>query len=315
MLFDRLIVIRNPISTDAHRAARRIHELRELCPSCDVIVLDTKRGGRPPNAQLLKRHQAELGERTLLCIAGGDGTVNMFLDILLYDTSISDTARQTPILPLWGGNANDLAYMLNGSPTHATLAALFQKGRIVKIYPMMCTLRHQGRTDVHVAACYASFGASGFAMQELERSIRARSPMRQPAVTRFGGELVGVAWSLMRSPTFTVSESNKRKVIFERMYLNGSRFAKVAAVPLRLTDRRFHRTTAEHKNVFTIAARMLDLIRDRAGRRLSATHDSFTVHDAIWAQFDGEVVSIPAEAHISMDMADRPFYALSIRLG
>lgn len=314
MTFERLIIIRNPVSTDAHRAARRIRDLQKLCPTSEIIILDTKRGGRPPNLTLLQAYADKLGEQTLLCIAGGDGTVNMFLDILLRDNALPDAARKTPVLPLWGGNANDLAYMLNGPPTRWTFRSLFTKGRIIAVRPLVCTMQHDNETTTHFAACYASFGASGFAMQELERMIRSRSPMRQPSVTRFGHELVEVFRLMFRAPTFTVSQGGKKQVIFERIFLNGSRFAKVAATQLRLTEPRFHRNTAERKNLFTVFMRIFDSMRDLRGRRLTATHDQFTIHDTVWAQFDGEVVAIPAETIVTMEIAKQPFYALSTRL-
>lgn len=313
MKFERLIVLRNPVSTDAHRAARRIRDLQQQQPDAELIILDTRRRGREANAALLRQHSNKLGEHSLLCIAGGDGTINMVLDILLREPSLSEAARRTPILPLWGGNANDLAFMLNGPPTRGTFKALFAKGKVVAVHPLLCTLERKGIVKTHLAACYASFGASGFAMQELERTIRSRSPMRQPAVTRFGQELVEVSRLLLRAPTFTVSESNKDKVIFERVFLNGSRFAKIAAVPLKLTDQRFHRTTAEHKSIFTLLFRIAELVRDRAGRRMAATYDHFTIRDRVWAQFDGEVLSIPANTEVTITVAEVPFYALTTR--
>lgn len=312
-LFDTFIVICNPISTDAHKAARRIQELKQLFPDAEHIVINTARGGRGANGRLLSKYADKFGRRTLLCVAGGDGTMNMVLHILLTDQRLGTAAIETVILPLWGGNANDLAFMLNGPPGKS-LKPIFAKGRIVAVRPLACTLHRPHRTIMHFAACYASFGASGFAMQELERSIRQRSPMRQPAVTRFGQELVEVSRLLMRAPTFTVTEENHRKVIFERIFLKGSRFAKIAAAPLKLNEPKFHRATAERKSLLTLLFRIADIVRDRAGRRFGATYDSFTVHDDIWAQFDGETVRVPAGTHVEMRIGEQPFYALSTKL-
>src|SRR5579883_2593848 len=75
-LFDTFIVICNPISTDAHKAARRIQELKHLFPDAEHIVLNTARGGRSANGRLLAKYADKFGRRTLLCVAGGDGTMN-----------------------------------------------------------------------------------------------------------------------------------------------------------------------------------------------------------------------------------------------
>jgi diacylglycerol kinase family enzyme len=312
-VFDRFIIVCNPISTDAHKAARRIQDLRHLFPEAEHIVINTVKGGRSANSRYLAKYADKFGPRTLLGVAGGDGTMNMILHILLTDSRLGDGAHETVILPLWGGNANDLAFMLNGPPPRS-LKPLFSKGRVVAIRPLACRLHRPRHTEMHFAACYASFGASGFAMQELERSIRQRSPMRQPALTRFGQELVEVSRLLMRAPTFTVTEADHTKVIFERIFLKGSRFAKIAAAPLRLTEPKFHRATAERKSLFTLLFRIAGIIRDRAGRRFGATYDSFTVHDDIWAQFDGETVRVPAGTHVEMRVGETPFYALSTKL-
>ena len=312
-LFDTFIIICNPISTDAHKAARRIQDLKHLFPNAEHIVLNTVRGGRSANARHLAKYASKFGRRTLLCVAGGDGTMNMILHILLAEDKVGPDAAETVLLPLWGGNANDLAFMLNGTPGKS-LKPIFNKGRIVSVRPLECALHRPHRTVTHFAACYASFGASGFAMQELERSIRQRSPMRQPAVTRFGQELVEVSRLLMRAPTFTVTEENHRKVIFERIFLKGSRFAKIAAAPLKLNEPKFHRATAERKSLLTLLFRIAEIAQDRAGRRFGATYDSFTVHDDIWAQFDGETVRVPAGTHVEMRVGEQPFYALSTKL-
>jgi diacylglycerol kinase family enzyme len=315
MSFERYIVLCNPVSTDAHKTAQRIREIRQLAPQQEIIIINTVPGGLEANAALLQAYGDRLGEQTLLCIAGGDGTVNMALNILLGDPSFSSEARRTPILPLWAGNANDLACMLNGSPLRTSLKAVLTKGRVVAIHPLVCKLEHaDGTEETHRAASYASFGASGFAMQKLERSIRTRSPMRQPAVSRFGLEFVEVSRLLLRAPRFAINEAGKRKVIFERVFLNGSRFAKIAAVPLSLTERRYHRATVGHKSLWTLLFHLAELVRDRAGRRVGATHDEFTVLDTAWAQFDGEPVRIPAGTHVDITLSDRPFYALSTKL-
>ncbi|HEU4966333.1 MAG TPA: hypothetical protein VFT53_02520, partial [Candidatus Saccharimonadales bacterium] len=55
-LFDTFIVICNPISTDAHKAARRIQELKRLFPDAEHIVINTARGGRGANGRLLSKY-------------------------------------------------------------------------------------------------------------------------------------------------------------------------------------------------------------------------------------------------------------------
>lgn len=314
--FNRFIILQNPISTSAHSMPGHIAELRTLQPAADIISLQTLPGGRAANASLLRGHSALLGKQTLLCVAAGDGTVNMVVDALLHEPSLPPAARQTPVLPLWGGNANDLAHMLNGRASRHTFRRVLRNGRVVAIRPLVCTLHSSdGSERAYTATCYASFGASAFAAQELERTMRGASPMRQPAVSRLGQEIVAVARALVRSPAFTISESGRRKIIYERIFLNGSRFAKVIGVPLRLTDGTFHCATIERKSLRALLLHIAGLARGRDGTRVITTYDTFTVLDDVWAQFDGEAVRVPAGTTVEVSFSPKPFRALSTRLG
>ena len=316
--FSRYVIIKNPASTDAHKAGERIRELRRLSgEDSDVIVKTTLPGGKDANGSLLRDLSQVLGPRTLLCIAAGDGTVNIVLNALLNQPGLSSEARQTPILPLWCGNANDLAYMLNGRPSRNPIRKVLKRGRVVQIHPLICTITlPDGNRQRYTAASYASFGASAFATWEIERTLRrqTKSPIRRFGLSRLGQEIIAAAWALMRAPTFTVTEQGKTRVIFERTHLNGSRFAKIIGLPLRLTDENFHRATIEHKHVYAVLRHLIGLVSNRELTKKTVARDAFTVHDPVWAQFDGEPVRIPAGATIEMTMAKRPFYALSTRL-
>lgn len=315
--FRRYLVLRNPVSTGVHRADRRIAALQRLEAGKPFTVLDTLPGGQGPNAALLRRYADSLGKDTLLCIAAGDGTINMVLDILLNDPALPDAARDTPILPLWCGNANDLAYMLNGWPTRSGGRKLLRKGRVVTIYPLTCVMTAlDGTVRTRLAASYASFGWSAFSTRELERTMRSKhSLVHRIAISRFGLEFIEV-WGrhLLRAPRFTITDAGGRKTIFERLLINGSRFAKVGAIPLRLTDRYFYRATAEQKSLPVLLYHIAEVLNHRRGRRFATTEDSFTVHNSIWAQFDGEPVKVPKGTHISVTIAKRPFRALTTKL-
>src|SRR5262249_10360643 len=152
-----------------------------------------------------------------------------------------------------------------------------------------CTLRlPDGTLQVFTAACYASFGASAFATKELESTVRSKSPIRRFGLSRLGQEFIAVSWALARAPTFKVSEQGKTRTIYERTHLNGSRFAKVIGLPLRLTEGRFHRATIEHKLLPELLLHLASLVGDRNLAKKTITSDEFTVEDPVWAQFDGE---------------------------
>lgn len=313
-VFKRYVVVRNPGSTDAVPARERIRQLRALQPDAGILALETLPGGRNSNGDLLHGLHNSLDESTLLCIAAGDGTVNMVVDLLLHDPKLTPGQRQTPILPLWGGNANDLATMLNGHASRAKLRRLLQRGHVVSIRPIICTLELPGGDkQVYAAACYASFGASAYATEELERTVR-KSPMRRFGGTRFGQEVIAVFRALIEVPTFRATQNGRTKEMFERTYLNGSRFAKVIGAPLKLTDEAFHMAVIEHKHLIAVLLHIFGLADGREGARITMTRDRFTLEDTVWAQFDGEAVHVPEGTTVTVTVGDQPFSALSTRL-
>lgn len=314
-LFDRYVVVHNPASTDAHKTDERLRELRRLRRKSEIIVIETSADGKRANKHLLRQYADKLGKRTLLCIAAGDGTVNLVVDTLLHDPELPEEARETPILPLWCGNANDLAYMLNGQPTRSPIRKVLRRGEVVAIRPLESVLRRSdGSERTYTAACYASFGASAFATQEMERTLRTKSPIRRFVVSRFGQELIAVGWALMRAPTFRIIEGNKNKKIFERTLINGSRFAKIIGLPLRLTEAKFHRATIEQKHPIALLMHIVGLARSKDIAKRAITRDEFIIEDKTWAQFDGEAVHVRAGTEVSVYVGDKPFYALSTRL-
>ncbi len=314
-LFDHYIVIQNPASTDARKTSERVRELQRLRADSGLTILNTLPGGRAANDHLLEQCRDQLGSRTLLCIAAGDGTVNLMLNSLLHNPKLSAKARATPIVPLWCGNANDLAYMLNGRPSRHPVKKILRRGHIVSIRPLSCKLKlADGTIKTFTAACYASFGASAFATQEMEQSLRSKSPIRRFGLSRLGQEFIATMWALMRAPTFKVSEHDgQTHVIFERTHLNGSRFAKVIGLPLRLTDSKFHRATIVHRHLPLVLLHIIGLVSDRNLSKKTITRDAFTVHDPVWAQFDGEAVRIPAGTHIEITVSKQSFSALTVR--
>lgn len=310
--FTHIVVIRNPISTNGHNAARRTAELRDLFPQTPITMVDTTPDGRTANQRAIRALAPLFGEHTLLCIAGGDGTINMVIEALLTDEHYSEDMRRMPILPLWCGNANDLAHMLNGPSYKAKLATIMQTGHVVAVRPLACTITYpDGTARNHIAACYASFGASAFAAEMLGRAIRRRHRLHAIAPIRFLHELSTVSMALLKAPTFQITESGKTVIVFEYIFFKGPRFAKVSGVKRHLTDNGFHKARVTPKTLWSILSAIAALTRRKSSKRYGATHAAFTITQATRAQFDGETLHLPAGTQIEMTVADKPFHALS----
>jgi hypothetical protein len=315
-VFTRIIVLRNPASTHAKNAQQRIAALRALTAPADFEIVETAAAGRDANKALLRRLGSKLGEHTLMCIAAGDGTVNIVVETLLTDNTLPDTARQTPILPLWGGNANDLAHMLNGPVWRRPLARILKKGTVTAVQPLKCTLTMpDGTTKIHLAVCYASFGASAFAAHRLAHPDTRHRRLDNMPGGRVAKELATVVRALMDAPQLAVREGAQTKKMYEHIFLKGSRFAKVQGVRLRLTDPHFYHTVMRKKRARTLFFHIWELTGPRAVQRVAGNHAAFTPQERLWGQVDGEVFSIPAGTKVEVSLSKRPVYLLNTLLG
>jgi len=312
--FDRVIIFFNPQSTHVLASKRRISDLKLLLPDIPVEVIETAPGGPKANVQLVEECSDRLGPKTLLCIAAGDGTTNQILQALIVGKGLSREARKTPVLPLWGGNANDLAYMLNGPSFRMKTADLLTHGKIIAIHPLECTLVIGKQTETRIAACYAGFGASGYAARQLNTAAHRQSKLHALPGGRILQEVITIISAIMEAPGFTVKESGSAKIVYERLFSNGPRMGKVSRLPVQLTDEMFYLNTLENKKLLSIIPRFIESTRKKVSENFMGNYASFTIAENSWAQFDGETQEIPAGTKVQIQLSPRPFYALSTEI-
>ncbi|HEX5797077.1 MAG TPA: diacylglycerol kinase family protein [Candidatus Saccharimonadales bacterium] len=315
--FDRLVVIYNPVSTNSRRSRRRIAELKDLFPSKEVAVVETSPDGLEANKKLIAREAKKFNKRTLICIAAGDGTVSAVLDALLTDKSIPAAARKVPILPLWGGNANDLAYMANGFSNKNSLKHIFEKGEIVPVYPLSVRVSHKKKINKRVAACYVSFGASAYAAQQTELPKNKKKKIHVIPGTRVATEFWTVTKALIKAKTFTINVDGEEQSVYERIFVNGSRIAKIDRLPVKLNERAFYEATLDKKHPKALVSLLsaLKILRNRTYGEISEKNYSFALNSEAWSQIDGEVVKLPAGTEIEISLSPVPFHIISTKLG
>jgi diacylglycerol kinase family enzyme len=317
MAFKRALIFFNPTSTHAAAGKLRIEELGRILGKENVETIETSPDGRQANADLVAKAAHMLDRSTILGIVAGDGTANQIIEALLTHPDIPDKARRAVILPLWGGNANDLAHMLNGPAYKAKLRDILQKGQVIHIYPLQCDLTQKKGTTTYLAACYASLGITGFVARRLvEPRYRKSKLHRIPGGTAVA-DILTVISALMEAPSFGIKEHGNRtdiRSVYELSFYNGSRMAKIERLPARLTDELFYLNTFENKKILSILPRFFNFARKRVSQKLLRSYASFTTQEESWAQFDGEPVKVPAHTNVQIQLYPRPFYALSTAL-
>jgi hypothetical protein len=310
--FDRFVVLSNPRSSGHHNAGRKLHELVQLFPKVPIVTYETSSGGAAAYADLLHAHLPELGPRTLLCIAAGDGSINFLIETLLLSPLLSSAARHTPILPLWGGNGNDLASMLNGRVAKTTVRMIFNQAKIVSVRAMQFRMVHtDGSEKIRTACVTASFGATAQAARRLNDGKYRQRQLHKVPGGRYIMEGLTAWWAIASSSTFMSEQTGTEKQMYEYTFCNGPRMAKWYRMPVRLKDDQFFLSRIEGKlPLITPAMLTLNFRGKKPDSRLYKT-TQLIVHDPVWAQFDGEPELIPANTEIHVQLSERPFYAFS----
>lgn len=313
--FSTILIFFNPKSTHAASTRRRIAEIERLMPGTPMAVIETSAGGHAEIERLVKAHAKKLGPSTLLCIAAGDGTTSQIIEAILTAKGLPGKARKTVVLPLWGGNANDLAHMLNGPAYKAKLHDILKEGRIVQIHPLQCDMTDQDRkTHTRLAACYASLGVSGFVAKRLVQPSYRLNPLHKIPGGTILMDILTVLSSIMGAPSFSIKEHGDVRSIYELSFHNGSRMAKLERLPAKLTDEMFYLNQFENKKLLSVIPRFIEMTRKGVSQNLLRNYTSFTTQAESWAQFDGEPELIPAQTKVQVQLCPRPFNALTTLL-
>jgi hypothetical protein len=294
--FEHCVVVVNPVSSNYDRGQRLIRQLATIFPSNKLDIIEMRHTDYERPSWLITRLNATIGTKTLLAIAGGDGTNNLVIDTLLRSAAVSEIARNVVILPLWAGNANDLAHMANGNPP-ASIESILNKGETIPIYPLAVTTRRATKTSIKLAVCYVSLGASAYASARIgDASHRSRRVYRLPG-GRILSEMASVTRAFIGAPTFESTVGGKRRRIYDIAMINGSRIAKVNRIPIKLTDSNFY-----------------EIVRGISVERRTRTKRELTLNETTWAQIDGEALQIPRDTDIVVERYDSSFNLLSTKL-
>lgn len=253
----------------------------------------------------LRARLAQLDKQCLLAVLGGDGTANYVLNQL--QKCASSSAVQATILPLWGGNACDLASMANGK-RRTDIRPLLHQGERTEMHPMQYHLKLGKVEESAYAMCYVSFGAVAFAANALDESKLVTATTRI-APARFISEMIVSLIALQRAQRFTTTQTNKETTMYDLLLVNGPRMAKVYRTPADLTKPGFVevRVLRKYPVLFTHLAHLT-----RSWVKGSTVKDrSFRLESDTWMQFDGEVRQLKAGTTVSVVPADQPLYLLA----
>lgn len=308
--FKRCVVVVNPVSSNYDRGQQLIRQLAAIFDNkLEIIEMRHTDYERP--SWLITRLNAALDDKTLLAIAGGDGTNNLIIDTMLRSTAIAANAQSAVILPLWAGNANDLAHMANGNPPNS-IETLLKKAVTMPVYPLAVTTTRRSKTATKLAVCYVSLGASAYVSARMSRpGYRSRRVYRVPGGRRLS-EMGSVFRALVGAPTFESSIDGTRQRIYDLVMINGSRIAKVNRTPVKLTDNGFYEILVARKHPLFVP--YLIQINHRISIERRSQSQALLINEATWAQIDGEPLQIPGDTDIVVRPYEHSFNLLTTKL-
>lgn len=301
----------NPKSSNASRVSKRLSRLeRKLGATIDCVP--TSKNPAVFRRRFKNTIREHMNHPTVVLIGGGDGTVHEVMTATI--AADIETPENIILLPIWGGNANDFAYMLNGLGLQRDLYTLINRARPVKIHPLEIRRTNGKREHVDYAICYASFGASAFAADVIDKD----GPARKGRFSNIGifvllTEMIHVVGALLHTPPFRAQVNGERVEIFEQVFTNGSRIAKVDRLPVNLTDKAFYSIAQPSKHPRMIF-RIFKLLTGRQVGTVTDKPATFQVKEAVLGQYDGEVIKIAKNTTISIRISDTFIYALSTKL-
>lgn len=311
--FTRCVVIVNPASTHYRMGKQRAKELKGLFGAKNFIIIETSQQDYEQTDQLLGKLMGELDAKTLLCIAAGDGTIGLIVNLLLTRPEVPAAARRAVIFPLWGGNGNDFAYILNGSVKKANISQIVSEGNIIDVHPLKMTVTENSKQRSKLAVCYVSFGASARAAHIMSRPGHRRNYAYRRQSTRLISEMANVTVALMQSKPFLCEIDGRQLTIFDLIMVNGSRMAKFSRLPMAIDKPAFYELRVQRKQpaMLPYAAKLIRSISARPQN--GHTERQFVLRQAVWAQLDGEIQYIREYSKISVSSSQLSFRVLATK--
>jgi diacylglycerol kinase family enzyme len=309
--FNNCVVVVNPTSSSYDKGQQYIRQLDVIFKN-NIEIIEMRLSDYERPSWLITRLNSVLTKNTLFCIAGGDGTVNIIVDSLLRSSAISDSAKQATLLPLWAGNANDLAHMVNGNPP-SLVESILNSGEIVPVFPLLVTTTNGTKNASKLAVNYVSLGASAYA------SVRISSPgHRHRRIYRLPGarnltDMASVTRAFVGAATFESDIDGLKRSIYDIALINGPRIAKVNRIPIKLSDKNFFEILIVRKHPL-ILSYLMELFMGITVERHTRTERSFSINDPTWGQIDGEAIQIPGNTTIEVKPFSRPFNILSTKI-
>lgn len=312
----KIVVIQNAKSTNAARAKTLIAEIQKLMGKSNVTIVDITDYSHQKTTQIIEQAARRFDKDTLVVIGGGDGSCSSVINTICLSDQLTVANRKATFLPLWGGNANDLATMLNGQVKAISMSKLLSTGKSIAVYPLLVTFRPPKSTkEERIALCYVSFGATAEILWRMEESSHVRDSNKfKNSLQRIPFELIDTIKTLLDVGTIHIEgDRGQLDKMYDRLFVNGSQFAKMLHTPVVLNKKEYFVTTSRKRYKQLFGNLFRSVMRSGAGH-IQSKPQLFTLKDAALAQIDGEIFPVSAGTAVKVCISDSPCFVLSTKL-
>jgi diacylglycerol kinase family enzyme len=303
--FERLVVTRNPESTNAKSGQRLLGLLGEAFPG-RLHEITTY---RDPFANI--EHVAEyLREGDIVAPFGGDSTVGQAAGAI----ALRDDLGPIPLAPLPLGHANQMALMLNTPLRYRRPVSILRRGRIVPMYPFV--FRAEGRPEIEarLALFAIGIGITGVSALQLDTNEFRKHPLSRVPVLKRIPESQMILRGLRDSRPFRKDGLERVEVLL----VNGRRAAKYGRFDVTLPDQAFALLELADKRPASLAPVLgrFAMQLTQPTERVTSRAMEFTVEsvngEPIIGQHDGQPFVIEP-GKVTITRAERPIYVVTTR--
>jgi hypothetical protein len=258
------------------------------------------------------------------CVAiGGENTVRITGEALFR--LLIATGRQITALPLHGGNANDVATMLNGHKLPANPSELLAHGPVHTIAPIIGETRVSEEVEQHIAFGYIGIGATAYASHLLNHRHLRRFPGYQNPKVRKVLDLGIAGLTVAKAQPFNYlpPDENEMHQQIDLTFLNGTIMGKRRLVGPDnrhdLNQLGIFRTGVRTKQ-FTEVAEWLNgaLHHNIPGEVLQKPCEFFVSPrggEPLYMQVDGDPLAITDPTYVRISQAEAGVRFIGAKLG
>jgi diacylglycerol kinase family enzyme len=310
---EHLVVLYNPESTRSEETAQLVASLRERYSSrLGFIALETKADADDNRKQLYE----QVPKGSILCLIGGDGLVNNTVEAV-YHADAPEHLRDTPILPIGGGNKNDMAHMTHGRWGWRNPFRALERGKIISIYPMEASFQPAPQTDGseqddaqpfrRLAVYSLGLGVIGKIAHRLnERAFREEHKQRG-IVRRLWAEARLLGRTIRETRPFSaVGENIKDNKAFGLIVANGRIMGGSFRLPVKLTAKEMFVAITGRKTFSNLARGIAALLTGFGWGHWRQGSYNFELGEDVPASADGEGFVAP-KGKVHITHTDRPF--------